>query len=450
MKRKYIVCIALTFIVMLLCTACGSASSKTGKNNGDEKITLTITLNSSEMGDTKIYEKYMEEHPNIIIEEVPTSNTDTKLLSMIASGNPPDLIRFAGYDELPVFVQRGLLMPLDDMIAESGNINLDEMHGVVDICRYDGETRGQGSLYGLPKDWSPTGIWVNKDVFADAGVPLPSDTKPMTWDEFAEIAQKLVKKDGESIERHGCITSLTMPTLLEMYMNSYESSMWKDGFASTTLESKEGKDALAYFEALHKTGALASNLYPTADTIGVSAILEDKVGMVLQGYWFHGVYTSGGRLDAASDKLMFIPAPVGTKKASYILDMTCLGVFSETEHPKEAYELFEYLMNAEYAVNARAEIGMGLPINKNYMEKLPYKTEFDKQTLDVVLDYQIDTLDLSPGICPYISYTSLNTLFDKYYLPVLYEKSTLDEAVKNVNKETVILVEEGKELVGID
>lgn len=450
MKKRYIVCMILTLMVLLLCTACGSDSTTTGKNKGDEKITLTITLNSSEMGDTKIYEKYMEEHPNIIIEEVPTSNTDTKLLSMIASGNPPDLIRFAGYDELPVFVQRGLLMPLDDMIAESGNIKLDEMHDVVDICRYDGETRGEGSLYGLPKDWSPTGIWINKDVFADAGVPLPSDTEPMTWDEFADIAQKLVKKDGESIERHGCITSLTMPTLLEMYLNSYESSMWNDDFSATTLESQAGKDALAYFEALQATGALASNLYPTADTIGVSAILEDKVGMVLQGYWFHGVYASGGRLSVASDKLMFIPAPVGTKTSSYILDMTCLGIFSETEHPKEAYELFEYLMNAEYAVNARTEIGMGLPINKTYMEKLPYKTDFDKQTLDVVLNYQIGSLDLSPGICPYISYTSLNTLFDKYYLPVLYKKSTLDEAVKNVNKETVILVEEGKELVGID
>ena len=192
MKKKTIMICTIVVATILLCVGCGKSSKK-----GDEgKITLVITQSSSELGDRAIYQKYMDEHPNIIIQEVPMSNSDTKLLSMIASGNPPDLIRFMGYDEMPVFVQRGLLMPLDEHIKESGKIDLDSMYDVANMCRYDGEVRGKGALYGLPKDWSPTGLWINKKAFEEAGIPLPSETDPMTWDEFATVAKKLVKKNG--------------------------------------------------------------------------------------------------------------------------------------------------------------------------------------------------------------------------------------------------------------
>ena len=458
MKRKMtrkqiarlIVVLLLTLSMILACTACGGNTSAGGKNKKEDTITLTVTVSHTELGDHDIYQRYMDEHPGIIIEEIPVSNNDTKLLSMIASGNPPDIIRFAAYDELPLFVQRGLLMPLDDFVAESGGMDVDNMYDIINVCRYDGKTRGQGSLYGIPKDWGPSGIWINKDVFAEEGIPLPSDKVPMTWDEYAELAQKLVKRNGEAIDRHGSITSHPLPTLLEMYLSSYGNSMWNDDYSSTTLETAETKKAVQYFQKLHETGALASNLYPASDYIGISSLLEDKVGMVLNGYWFRGGYGSAGRVDAAAEKLMFVPGPVGTEGSCYVLDQICAGIFSETEHPEEAYDLLEYLMLAEQGVTARTKVGLGLPVNKIYENTLPYETAFDKQTLDVVKNVQIDTLDLSPRICPYITYRSLTTLFDKYYLPVLYKRSTLDEAMESINREAEILIKEAKEVAGVE
>jgi multiple sugar transport system substrate-binding protein len=449
-KRMRALLSMLLIVVMVIgCTGCGASASGKGKGDKDGKITLTVTVASAELGNTKLFEQYMEEHPNIIIEEVPTSSTDTKLMSMIASGNPPDIIRFTGYDELPVFVQRGILMPLDEMLENSENYNRDDMHDIMSVCQFDGKERGKGSVYGIPKDWSPTGIWINKDVFAEEGIPLPSDTVPMTWDEYAALAQKLVKRNGEAIDRHGSITALPLPTLLEMYLSSYGNSMWNDDYSSTTLETAETKKAVKYFQKLHETGALASNLYPASDYIGISALLEDKVAMVLAGYWFRGGYGSAGRVDAAAEKLMFVPGPVGTAGSCYVLDQICAGIFSETDHPEEAYDLLEYLMLAEQGVTARTKVGLGLPVNKIYENTLPYETAFDKQTLDVVKNVQIDTLDLSPRICPYITYRSLTTLFDKYYLPVLYGRSTFDEAMESINREAEILIKEAKEVAGV-
>lgn len=453
MKRK-IISIMLVFVMLLSTVASlsGCGNNQTSGGNGDEsgEITLTVTVNSTELGDINLYEQYEKEHPGINVEVIPMGNNDTKLLSMIASGNPPDIIRCMGYDEIPVFVQRGILMPLDEYIADSETINLDDMYEVANLCRFEGAERGKGSLYALPKDWSPIGLWINKDVFKEEGIALPSDTEPMTWEEFAELAHKLVKRNGEAVDRHGCITSLALPTLLEVYLNGYNKSLWTQDYSSTTLETAETTKAVNFFKDLQEDAALASSLYPASDSVGSAAILEDKVGMVLAGYWFNGAFAAANKTEIASEKLMFVPAPVGSKKASYCIDMTCIGVFSETKHPQEAYELWEYLVSSEHAVTKRAEVGLGIPASKQYFSYLPDETEFNKQTLKVVTDYQFNTLDLSPQICPYISYGSLTALFDKYYLPVLFGKSTLSDALKTINSETEILIEEGKDLVGVE
>lgn len=454
MKKKRIVSKLLIGVMVLnlslssIGCASGNGGKKSGKEEGD--ITLTVTVGAHEMGDSKLYEKYEAEHPGIHIEVIPLSNNDTKLLSMIASGDPPDIIRCTAYDELPVYVQRGILMPLDDYIAESENLNIDDLYEAANMCRFDGTTRGKGSLYGLPKDWCPIGLWINKDVFAKEGIPLPSETEPMTWKEFGDLAKKLVKKDGEAVNRHGCITALPFPTLLEMYLNSNGSSLWTDDFNSTTLNTDTTKQAVEYFKDLQEHAAIQSSLYPAADSIGNSALLEDKTGMVLAGYWFNGAFAAANKTEETLNKLMFVPAPVGEKKASYCLDMVSLAVFSKTKHPKEAYELWEYLVLSETSAGSRAKIGLGLPTSKKYSSYLPKNTELQRRSLEVVENYQLEVLDLTPKICPYITYASMIAAFDQYYLPVLFGRDKLDNALQTINSETEILIEEGKKLVGAE
>lgn len=447
MKKILSALLIVTMIVVLTC-GCGASGESKGdsENKSDGKITLTVTVMAKELGDATLYERYMKDHPNIIINEVPMENSSSKLISMIASGDPPDIIRLMGYDELPVFVTRGLLTPLDEYVENSSAVNLDDAYDIVNICRFDGQNRGEGPLYAIPKDWSPTGLWISKSAFKEAGIPLPSTTEPMTWEEFGEIAKKLTVMNNGAVDRHGCVTALTFPSLLEMYLNSNGSSLWTDDLSGTTLTTAGTKKAVEFFMDLHKNAALGSSLYPPTDNIGTSALPHRKAAMALGGYWFRAQWDATGYLGQVEDDLMFVPAPVGTKQASYALDLTCIGMFSGTKHPKEAWELLEYIAASETAINARAEIGFGIPAFKSYAEKLPTATEFDKQLLDTVMNYQMKTLDLTPSISQYINYTSLSTLFDKYYVPVLYDQSNLEDALSTIDSETKILIEEGKDL----
>lgn len=451
MKKKKIVSLLLV-MTLSLSTALASVgcTSKETTKDGEEKITLTVTISEKEFGDDEIFDRYMEEHPNIIINEVPVANNDSKLISMISSGNnAPDLIRVQGFDELAVFVERGLLMPLDEYVNQDTDINQEDLYEIADLFRYENGTRGEGSLYGLPKDWSPIGIWCNVKAFKECGLKLPSSTEQMTWAEFADLAKKLTKWDGTAIERHGVVTALPLATLMEMQLNTYDLSLWDEKFVNTTLDEGKTRECMEYWMELQEEGALASSLYPAADTIGQSALVEDQAGMVLAGYWFRGAFSLYNKLEAASEELIFVPMPSDDKECSYAMDVTGLGIFSGTEHPEEAYDLWKYLMCSDEVVSTRANIGFGIPAFKSYYTNLPSESAFDQQLLQAV-DAQIKCLDITPRTNPYISYSSLIALFDKYYVPVLFEKSTLDDALTTINKEAALLSQEGKELLGVE
>jgi multiple sugar transport system substrate-binding protein len=59
-----------------------------------------------------------------------------------------------------------------------------------------------GELYGIPLELNNWAVFINKRVFADAGLDAEKDY-PKTWEEMADISEKLIKRDGEIITRRG-------------------------------------------------------------------------------------------------------------------------------------------------------------------------------------------------------------------------------------------------------
>lgn len=381
-KFKRLLSVLLVSVMVLgTLTACGNGE----KTNG-EKIKLVTTIGEDELGEG-VYDEFLKTHPNIELEIMPMQNGDTKLLTMIASGDGPDIIRVNSYEELPSFVTRGILMPLDEYFNQSENVNEEDWFDVTNLYRFDGSTRGQGPIYGFLKDWSvDNGLWINKKVFQEAGEPLPSDTEPMTWDEFAALAKRLTVKNGNNIERFGLVTPFTIPTLLEAKLASNGYSMWSEDYKASTLNSDATQEALKYWYDLQSSGAMASTLHPASDGgIGHNMLAEGTTAMVMAGYWLSAYYRENADANITED-LMFIPGPVQNKGENYNVCLAAIGagVFSGSKHPKEAYELLEFMMMSDKAVSSRASIGWGIPAIRSKVDVLPSTTDFDKQTLDVV------------------------------------------------------------------
>jgi multiple sugar transport system substrate-binding protein len=142
----------------------------------------------------ELVDTFNARYPDIIIEYQPMPDDYvTKLKTMIAGGTPPD-IAYVPDGDFSAFVSKGTLVNIQEFVDASTVIDPNNIwHSALQRYRYDAATKNlrTGDLYALPKDIGPTILYINKDMFKAAGVPLPDPVKPMTWDELIEVATKL-------------------------------------------------------------------------------------------------------------------------------------------------------------------------------------------------------------------------------------------------------------------
>jgi len=178
----------------------------------------------------------------------------SKWVVSAASGKPPDVTMYHT-SELPEFVQRGITMPIDDLIASAG-ISLE---GVPENVRQASSV--DGKLYGVPGDLHPLGLYYNVDLVQAAG--LDPAKPPATKDEFLDWAQKLTIRDGSKVSQYGFYIDATeaIPRWF-WYSLLYQNGgtfLGPDG--KSAVDSPESRDALQFLVDLfhqHKVAPIGS------------------------------------------------------------------------------------------------------------------------------------------------------------------------------------------------
>ena len=108
---------------------------------------------------------FEEEHPDIKIKRInAAAGYGTMVQTMVAAGNPPDVI-FMNSQMLASYVGNDVLLPLDSFVEEdikNGRlgIDFDDFYPqTLDSFRFDGTVTGRGELYGIPSSWEPLGFY---------------------------------------------------------------------------------------------------------------------------------------------------------------------------------------------------------------------------------------------------------------------------------------------------
>jgi multiple sugar transport system permease protein len=123
----------------------------------------------------------------------------TKLQTMFAAGVPPDVF-YLGYENFAEMASKDLLTDMDALIAQDHKAGIptldlaDFFPAPVNVYRYNSTTdrMGSGTLFALPKDFTPVGFYYNRDLFRRAGVADPP-RDGWTWDQFIDAARKIAK-----------------------------------------------------------------------------------------------------------------------------------------------------------------------------------------------------------------------------------------------------------------
>lgn len=118
----------------------------------------------------------------------------TALNTLIAGGTPPDIAYVPDGGPFTSLVTRGALVNIQSLVDSSETFDPEGVWpSSLGRYMYDAETNSfwTGDLYALPKDIGPTVLYINVDLFEEAGVPLPDPAVPMTWDQLIEIGTAL-------------------------------------------------------------------------------------------------------------------------------------------------------------------------------------------------------------------------------------------------------------------
>ncbi len=180
----------------LALTACSSGG---GSGDGDSD-TETLTIwhyenDESAMGQAwnKAIEIFKDEHPDVTVDvERQTFEQIQKNAKIVLTGDDvPDVMEYnKGNATAGQLASQGLLTPLTDVAEEKG---WDEALGgsLATTATYDEDgLMGSGEWYGVPNYGEFVGVYLNKDMFAQYGIAVPT-----TFDEF-EAALATFKANG--------------------------------------------------------------------------------------------------------------------------------------------------------------------------------------------------------------------------------------------------------------
>lgn len=461
---KQIATLLVTVMLIVLMAACGNGTNgatndaaapanNTGTDNpkrsgSAETVTIRTSISDGELSKEQIAE-FEAEHPNIKIEIDPVDAT--KLAAQLATNSAPDVIRISGVFDAPSYIIRGIAMDLTERIETSAMIDLDDLAPAANVFRFDGQTVGQGPIYGLPKDWSNDyAIWYNKRAFDAAGVPIPDPAVPLTWNEVMELAKKLTIKEGDTVKQYGLAATewgRTEPNFnfLLQYVLSAGGSISAEDNGVMDFNIQPVKDFINMWVDAVKSH-VGPNLLNNDQTSGGDLFLSDKAAMLIDGYWYGGVIRSNENTKSHLDDFGMLPTPIapGGTRVAPTGSATGAIINKNTKHPEEAWTFFEWYFAGKPA-DDRAKTGWGLPAFKSKMELLPKETSFDQQVNAVLQDEMNDTQFLP--VNPYLSNGGWG-IFEKYVQPLYFDKSSVDEAVIGITKDANVAVTEAKNAIG--
>ena len=426
--------LALAAAVAVLPVLAGCSVS----NGASGHTTLTVMTGTGDLSKEQLAE-FAKKNPDITVKIIALD--PSRLNTMLASGNPPDLVSGPATGSAN-YNARGLSTDLTPYLKDSKVLKESDLQPVNNGFRWDGKKSGSGPLYGIVKDWSQDNtLWYNTAVFDKAQVPYLSDTEAISYDQLLDVSKKLTDKStgtyGLGLEWAWTLFGPMSAMVLQQGGHLFNGDLTKIDFTSP-----EAKRAFQWYVDYGQAEVGPTSLNPLADGSDYSTFAAGRMGITQDGYWFGGNFAAPDAMQTAR----MAPAPVmGDKRANPTYGGQGWWIPAKSTHKDAAWKLMEYYMAGAPAV-ARAESGWGLPSLKSLMTKLPQKLPFQKEAYAVAQEELKHAATLPDS--PYVTIDLLNTTIDKYLQLAIKKQLTVDEATTALTTDINKALKQGKDQIG--
>ncbi|MGE5591508.1 MAG: ABC transporter substrate-binding protein [Bacillota bacterium] len=352
MKRFVSVLTVLVLIAAVVLTGCGKPSGEStppAQGGAEQKVTLRLsgwTSGSGAEADilNSLLADFKAQNPNIDVKYEPVPDRfKEKIQADFAANSEPDVFyvdSFWGVD----WMSKNLLLPLDDYIAKA-NVNVADFEpSLLRAFQFGGKT------YGLPKGYSPLGLFYNKDLFAKANIAEP----PKTWEELRADAKKLTSGSVK-----GLVLSYDHARFMPFVWMAGGTPISADK-TNITINSPEAVTALDYYTGLITKDKVAATPKDLGAEWAGDAFAKGTAAMALEGHWMLPFLNE--KKVAFSWGVAELPA--GPKARSNFVFTVSYSISARSKHPEEAFKLVNFLTSPESQKKV-AELGLELPSRKS-------------------------------------------------------------------------------------
>lgn len=178
------------------------AGSLAGCSGGDsDKLILAYNGDATQQKAFQaLFDEFQKQHPKIQMKATGIAAGDwgtfaNTVSTQIAGGKKFDVVDVATEGQL-LLASKKVLEPLDSLIAKDSDVTDEFFAAIPEQLGKWTKTYGSpdGKTYYIPGGYNTVGMYLNKEVFSDAGVELPETD--WTWDDFRSAAEQVKVKTG--------------------------------------------------------------------------------------------------------------------------------------------------------------------------------------------------------------------------------------------------------------
>ena len=355
----------------IMCSAAIMGLSVSVHAEDTEPCTITFTYWGSGAEQAAIeasLETFQEAYPDITVNaiHIPSDDFLTKINSMIAAGEAPDISYSASWK--CQFGEEGLIYNFYDLAEEDPDLNPDNY---LDTCWWKwSETESAGPIMA---NVCPS-LMYNADIMEEAGIDVPTTTDTAwSWDEFVSVAQQLTLDgngknaadpdfDSNNIVQYGVMFNPSWNTYMSFIYSNGGGYLSEDGTQFGLVDDASAEVLQNFADLINvyhvAPTAIASNSMPSAG----SAIASGQAAMYLDGSWNH--------LDLAESGCNWGVGtlPISENYTTY-LDGGSLIIFKSTEHLDATIKLYKWITDPESSDEITEMFRtIWMPVQKEYYE----------------------------------------------------------------------------------
>ncbi|HTN57164.1 MAG TPA: sugar ABC transporter substrate-binding protein [Protaetiibacter sp.] len=332
-------------IAMTGCASGGGAPIPPATDDPESGELTFVYLGSSSQQETfeQLFEVFRAEYPDIELNAVGIPADDwsafsTTVATRLAGGQPIDIIQVATEGQR-TFASKDVLADLAPFIEQDKDFVEDYWSDISPRLREFNQKYASGpngETIFIPGGYNVMGMYLNKDLFEQAGVPLPVNGN-WTWDEFYESAKKIKEATGAYIiGADADYFRAVMP-----WLTTNGASTFNEDWTKATYNSPAAVEAVTFARKL-----IAEGLAPEpGGQFDIAAAYSQGQLAAVNGGRYIVPYVQA--LDMV-DSTVYVNWPTNTTNGTPV-GWDAWNITKKSEHKQAAWTFIKFLMSKQAA-----------------------------------------------------------------------------------------------------